>query len=167
MPKAKTAETKLARKSTALWILAAGLIVIALPLMYVQSKNDCTQVYRDDLSNVRLSPSSEDRFQIEVVDTIDERVMGLSGRSCIKTNQAMLFSFELADKHSFWMKDMKFPIDIVWLDSDKKIVYIVENVEPRSYPRTYTPNTNAQYVLELKSGRSSEIGLKLGNALSW
>lgn len=167
MSKAKTAKTKLARKTTSLWILFTILIVIALPLVYIQSTSDCTQVFRDDLGNVQLKADSEERFQIEVADTLDERVLGLSGRRCIGANQAMLFSFEIADRHSFWMKDMKFPIDIVWLDSEKKIVHIVENAEPSSYPSSFAPSTNAQYVLELKSGRSNELGFNAGDTLSW
>ena len=54
-------------------------------------------------------------------------LQGLAVKNQLKENEAMLFVFEKPGKHSFWMKDMKFPIDIIWLDSTGKIVHIEEN----------------------------------------
>ena len=55
---------------------------------------------------------------------------GLAVKNQLKENEAMLLVFEESAKHSFWMKDMKFPIDILWLDSDGKVVNIEHNLQP-------------------------------------
>jgi hypothetical protein len=84
-----------------------------------------------------------------------QKEKGLSVKEKLKENEAMLFVFEKPGKHSFWMKDMKFPIDIIWLDSNGKIVHIEENLEPCSLVfacPSYTPNTDSQYVLETVAG---------------
>jgi len=56
-------------------------------------------------------------------------------------------------KWGIWMKDMHIPIDIVWLDKNKKIVHIVKNVSPdNSTSKIFEPNTIAKYVVELPAG---------------
>jgi uncharacterized protein len=69
----------------------------------------------------------------------------------------MLFVFDTAREHSFWMKNMKFPIDIIWLNSDKTVVHIEHNLQPCSFDTfctTYKPdnNNNSLYVLETVAG---------------
>jgi uncharacterized membrane protein (UPF0127 family) len=85
----------------------------------------------------------------------EQKEKGLSVKEKLKENEAMLFVFEKPGSHSFWMKDMKFPIDIIWLDSNGKIVHIEENLEPCPLVfvcPSYTPNTDSQYVLETVAG---------------
>ena len=61
------------------------------------------------------------------------------------------------------MKDMNYPIDIVWLDKDKKIVYIVKNAPPESYPyETFVPKQDARYVLELPAGTVGPKSIVIG-----
>jgi uncharacterized membrane protein (UPF0127 family) len=75
----------------------------------------------------------------------------------LKENEAMLFVFQQSARHSFWMKDMKFPIDIIWLDSDEKVVYIKENMQyciSTIICILYTPNPDSQYVSETVAGFS-------------
>jgi uncharacterized membrane protein (UPF0127 family) len=60
----------------------------------------------------------------------------------------MLFVFDAPQRQGFWMKDMKFAIDIVWLDESKSIVHIESNVLPSSYPQIYRPDARAKYVIE-------------------
>ena len=62
--------------------------------------------------------------------TNEQKEKGLSVKDELKENEAMLFIFEESAKHSFWMKDMKFPIDIIWLDSDGEVVHIEQNLQP-------------------------------------
>lgn len=103
----------------------------------------------------------------EVADDQNERTLGLSGRNGLSANQVMLFVFDKPDTYGMWMKDMKFAIDIVWLDSNKKVVEIEANVNPDSYPRVYKPASNSQFIIELAEGRAKELGIENGQTLSW
>jgi uncharacterized membrane protein (UPF0127 family) len=70
-------------------------------------------------------------------------------------NEAMLFVFDYEALHTFWMKNMKFPIDIIWIDSDKTVVYIEHNVEPCSsdiFCPVFRPDHDSLYVLETIGG---------------
>jgi uncharacterized membrane protein (UPF0127 family) len=65
------------------------------------------------------------------------------------------------------MKDMKYPIDIVWISAQKNIVHIEANVKPDDFPKTYMPPKNAQYVLELPQGDAEKRGLRLGSLIDF
>jgi uncharacterized membrane protein (UPF0127 family) len=81
----------------------------------------------------------------------------------------MLFLFEEEGIHSFWMKNMRFSIDILWLDIQKRIVHLEPNVPPcPSDPcPSYVPGAAAMYVLELKSGSAEKQGLRLYDRLAF
>ena len=66
----------------------------------------------------------------EIPTTQELMGKGLAVKNKLKENESMLFVFDKLENHSFWMKDMKFPIDIIWLDSTGKVVHIEENLEP-------------------------------------
>lgn len=102
-------------------------------------------------------------FAAKVVKTAKEREKGLSGTNELRKDQAMLFVYDKEAKWSIWMKDMNYPIDIVWLDSEKKVVYIVKNAPPESYPyETFTPKQDARYVLELPAGSIGPKSIVIG-----
>lgn len=94
----------------------------------------------------------------EVSDTRSEQIKGLSGRASIGKMEGMLFVFEELGRHGIWMKDMNFPIDILWLDEDKKIIHIEENVSPDTYPTVFRPDGEALYVLEVNHINNFEVG---------
>lgn len=99
----------------------------------------------------------------ELAVTDQERQLGLMFRECINPDQGMLFVFEREEIHSFWMKNMNFSIDIIWLDKDKRIVHIEKNVPPCQTENcpSYTPPVRSKYVLEIKEGYSEKYDLKL------
>jgi uncharacterized protein len=91
----------------------------------------------------------------DVAETNEQRTKGLSVKDALAEKEAMLFVFDTAQEQSFWMKDMKFPIDIIWLDSDKIVVHVEHNLQPCSFDafcQTYKPDKNALYVLETVAG---------------
>lgn len=104
-------------------------------------------------------------FVAEVADTQAERKLGLSGRSGLLPGRGMLFVFPFSGKHGIWMKDMRFPIDIVWIAPNGTIVDIKDEVSPSTYPRVFTPDKNALYVLELPSGAVDKQDIKVGQKL--
>jgi len=99
----------------------------------------------------------------ELAVTNEERQLGLMFRDKINYDQAMLFVFEEEGFHSFWMKNMKFSIDILWLDREKRIVHLETNVPPckKSPCPSYPALKPAMFVLEIKAGSVHKHQLKL------
>jgi uncharacterized protein len=91
----------------------------------------------------------------DIAATDEQRTEGLAVKDSLAENEAMLFVFDNEAEHTFWMKNMKFPIDIIWLDSDKTVVHIEHNLQPCSSELlcpTYKPNDDSLYVLETIGG---------------
>ena len=106
---------------------------------------------------------------VEVSDTLEKRSLGLGKRDKLEKGWGMLFVFEKRIPHSFWMKNMRFPIDIIWLDN-QRIVELAENVPPPQEgesPKVMEPRLPSNFVLELESGRARALGLKVGKKLSY
>jgi uncharacterized membrane protein (UPF0127 family) len=123
--------------------------------------------YRDDV-NVRIG---ERVFKTELAKTASEQAKGLGGRPCIGPNQAMLFAFSKPGQYRFWMKDMKFPIDILWIDSAKRVVAQEIDVEPSTYHSSNPffendPNHLAQFVLEVEANTSTNLHITLGTPVT-
>jgi len=104
-----------------------------------------------------------EKIEVELMATPEAQAKGLSGREGLKENSGMLFVFPKPDYYGFWMKDMKFSIDMIWLDSAGKVVHIERNVAPETYPKVFTPALPANYVLEVIAGFSDQNSLKIGD----
>lgn len=103
-------------------------------------------------------------FQVHVAQDATSRMKGLSGVTSMGPNEGLLFVFDTEEKHGIWMKGMKIPIDIVWLDSNKKVVHIVKDATPElSWDRVFEPTKPAKYVLELQAGATAEYAIKIGD----
>lgn len=108
----------------------------------------------------------------EVVQSDASKKKGLSGRESLEIDQGMLFVFNRSGIYPFWMKDMKFAIDIIWIDENKKIVYIAENAPPEPGKKDselfrYVPKNNSQYVLEINAGLSKLHNIQIGDAVNF
>lgn len=127
--------------------LILSLLILALGvLLFAQS---LFSLLNDDTLTI-----NGQRVQVTVVDTPEERAQGLSGRNKLGDKEGMLFKFSSPDYYCIWMKDMKFPIDIIWLDESKKAITIKENATPDSFPRSFCPEAPAKYVLEINAGKA-------------
>jgi len=100
--------------------------------------------------------------KVEVASTPEQKERGLSGRSGLPAGEGMLFAFDKEQKPAFWMKDMLFSIDIIWMDKSGEIVDISQNLSPSSYPETFTPKKPAAWVLEVNAGFAKEHNLSPG-----
>lgn len=103
---------------------------------------------------------------VEIADTEEKRVQGLSGRESLPETEGMLFVWEEAGIHGIWMKDMKFPIDIIWIDENLRVIALESDVSPDTYPETFRPNEPAQYILETNAGWIEKNGVILGDVIS-
>lgn len=102
------------------------------------------------------------KFKIELADSEEERRIGLSQRNRPSDDYAMLFLFPAAGQHGFWMKGMKFPLDILWISGDNKVVYIEKNISPE-FKGTLNPPVMADKVVEINAKLSDKYGLKIGD----
>lgn len=103
----------------------------------------------------------------DVAETAADRERGLAGRLALEELEGMLFLFDTSAPHAFWMKGMKMPIDIIWID-DGKIVDIAADVPPSSdvSPPLYTPSRPANRVLEVSAGFAKRHGLIVGTPVT-
>lgn len=113
-------------------------------------------------------------IKVEIADTDAKRELGLSGHKLLTDEEGMLFVFEEASVYPFWMKDMLFPIDIIWLAQSEvegikkvKVIYIQKNAQPDSFPEAFGPDQNALYVLEVNAGFSDKNNLKIGDEVKF
>jgi uncharacterized membrane protein (UPF0127 family) len=105
------------------------------------------------------------RILADIADTPDKKTKGLAVRSNMTEGEGMLFLFDNDYPHPFWMNGMKFPIDIIWLDSNKTVVHIEHSLPPCPNQfdcPNHQPDHNARYVLETVAGFSERHGVKDG-----
>jgi len=110
---------------------------------------------------------NEKCFSVELAKTDAEREMGLMHRAQLDSNKGMLFIFDKEGICPFWMKNTLIPLDIIWTDSNGKIVHIEESAQPCRdlvCPQI-VPTAKARYVLEVNAGIVSKTGIKAGNFL--
>jgi len=114
-----------------------------------------------------LSSSSEKilDLQLDIASSESKQKLGLSGRESLDSNAGMLFVFDPPSKPGFWMKDMNFALDIIWLDQDSHIVQINENLSPATFPNIFTAPSPVKYVLEITAGKTKTLNLIVGDKI--
>ena len=110
-------------------------------------------------------------IQVELADTMKKRAEGLMYREYLAKDRGMLFTFDQAQPWTFWMKNTKIPLDIIWMNEKKQIIHIAQNVPictrtDDGCPQ-YQPNDPAMYVLELGGGEAERLKLEKGSKLQF
>ena len=105
--------------------------------------------------------------EVEVVSKPADLEKGLMYRTGMGTDQGMLFVFNADERHAFWMKNMHFNLDMLWLDHDGRVIYIGRNIPACTNDPcpVYTPEKDSRYVLELNSGYIDSHQWKPGDKL--
>lgn len=108
----------------------------------------------------------------KIASTPNDKKTGLSKNDSLALDQGMLFIFDKSDIYPFWMKGMKFAIDIIWLDQNKKVVDIAKNVSPEPGKndvqlKQYKPATAAKYVLEVNAGLGDLNNVQVGDTANF
>ncbi len=108
-------------------------------------------------------------LQVEVMVKDGDRAMGLMFRPSLPEDRGMLFVFEELGFHGIWMKNCRFPIDILWLDEKLRVVHRYEGAPPcKTEPcPVYEPLQQALYVVELSAGQARREKVSLGTTLSF
>lgn len=140
-----------------------ALILISFTLLVLIG---CGRLFLKDWINtknyIHLQIGNE-VFILEVADTEAAHTKGLSQRDSLDRNKGMLFDFKTDAVWEIWMIQMRFSIDIIWLNSNGKIVYIKEDVTPAYYPETFHPNQPVRYVIELPAKTVQRLELNVGD----
>lgn len=147
--------------STALWrpqtayFLIGGFVVLIIALVAAYIVNNFVPT-----TPLRLGSGV---YSLRIADTDAERAQGLSGVEKLASNEGLLMKYDGDGKWGIWMKDMKIPLDIVWLDKDKVVVYIVKGASPElGTTMTFEPKSPARYIVELPAGAVDQAAIKTG-----
>jgi uncharacterized membrane protein (UPF0127 family) len=136
------------------------LMIFFLTFIFLKTLPDGTktfQVLDTATSNASVSKISKvviggREVSVRLAETKEERIRGLSGSNRLPKNTGMLFILDAPGTYGFWMKDMRYPIDIIWINEAFSVVSFAENASPEDYPRVYSPESDALYVLEVPAG---------------
>lgn len=113
---------------------------------------------------VRPQGDTIQHLNLEIADDDYQRETGLMYRDAMEEKQGMLFIFNNEEPRGFYMKNTNIPLDLIFLNSQNKIVSIAKNAQPQSL-ETIPSNVPAQYVLEINGGLSDEWNLTVGDSL--
>mgnify|MGYP001260753063 CR=1 FL=1 len=147
-------------------ILKFILIIVVIIIVYLLIVN----YWPKGGSNVVFNTASgAHKYAVEVSDNKDTRTKGLMERDSLDKDKGMIFIFEEERIPAFWMKNMRFPLDMVFMDKNLKVVDYYENVpackaDPCPH---YMPSTNSKYVVEVNAGTIKESGLTRGDIVEY
>lgn len=149
-------------KRKIVWLVVVLFFIVSL-FLFSQLLKEKRKINQSELKNQVCF--QDNCFEVEIARTFSEQKMGLMFRKNLAIDEGMLFVFNEEKEHSFWMKDTFIPLDIIWLNEKKEIVFISKNNQPcLSEPcPIIKPTKKARYVLEINSGLADKIGLKEGD----
>ena len=141
------------------------LIVFIATSFYVGNVLNRNSNYKENIVSkvnhvLRIGNAS---VRVDIADTPTLRERGLSGRKLLLDDQGMYFIFDHPDVYPFWMKEMNFPIDIIWIGEHMSVVDITKSASPSSFPQTFVSSVSALYVLEVQAGFAERHGIKIGD----
>jgi uncharacterized protein len=144
-------------------IIVAGIIllIIAGMFLYLNLRNSSAL-----FGGTHIKVKNQ-TFIVDLARTDEERQIGLSQTESLDENRGMLFLFEESGEYGFWMRNMKFPIDIIFLQDDT-VVTVFESVQPPGEDGNlpvYKPSKPANRVLELNAGKARELELQEGDTI--
>lgn len=137
------------------------LVVIASLLVVFFFKKSSTKYTTVKINNVSI--------KAEIAATVLTKTKGLMFRKSLPENEGMIFIFDNEDYHSFWMMNMSFPLDIIWINGEKKVVYIVKDAKPCGLicKDFYVPEEKAKYVLEVNANFTTKNKIKVGTKVNF
>lgn len=142
------------------------IIVVALVWVFIY------QNYWDDVQRFFYSGEpdyiihlSDVALEVTVADDEEERKQGLSGVEKLGDFEGKLFIFDEPGYYGIWMKDMKIPIDVLWFDNDLKLVHVVRNMTPDTYPDVFSSDEPARFVLETNAYFVDSLQVEEGSRL--
>ena len=126
------------------------------------------QVFDDDWFESYESTSENiTGTELLLADTRELQIRGLSNTPFLPKGVGMLFIFDNENNHGIWMKDMNYSIDVVWLNDEKEVIYVIDDMAPESYPTVYEPKTKSLYIIEFNDQFFEQNNLSVGDKLEF
>jgi uncharacterized membrane protein (UPF0127 family) len=149
-----------------LWINARNAWAFATTILLVFVCGAMYQVYHDRNIPTQAKVIANGKvISVLLARDSKEWSQGLSGHAPLKENEGMLFVFDHPNSYGFWMKDMLFALDIVWMRDDGTIIGIERDFAPESLPEQRYPKEPVALVLEVPAGTANRLGLEIGSTL--
>lgn len=171
MQKGSHEKIVLALKPRRCWIsiILIGLLAVLILAGLLEanktlSDNSLGRCSYDSTLERRAIKLSDVPINAELAESMPDQVRGFSGRDCMADGSGMLFVYQSEDRRCFWMKDMKFSIDIIWLDDEQVISRIDAGVDPSTYPEQSFCH-ESRLVLEVPAGFSDVHKISPGDKL--
>lgn len=144
-------------------IIPVGILVLIVVLLFIFAKIGMTHA---SFVGVKVGNKT---VNAELADTFPKQLKGLMGVKNLPEGQGMLFVFGSPGVYKFWMFNTSIPLDMIWADSNKTIIYIQQNAQPCFLLNctSYGPNQNAQYVLEVNANYSEKNNISVGDKLDF
>ena len=159
--------------TVALVLVALAAIALILPRFFSNESNRVQEIEitpqdidftRDGELSIFKNDSLIQTIEVEFAKNDEERALGLMYRSSMDEHQGMWFIFPEEAPRSFYMRNTEIPLDIIYLDKDKKVVSIAKNARP--YDETSLPSEKpAMYVLEINGGLADKWGIERGDRM--
>lgn len=118
------------------------------------------------VDDLQITTSSESHFfEVEIATTPEEQAKGLMHRTSLGADEGMLFVYPSPVETAFWMKNTLIPLDMIFIDDQRKIVRITANTRPMSLTPRPAPSPVIG-VLEINGGRAAELGIQVGDVVT-
>lgn len=158
--------TDFKNKNITIAVVSGLLLLLAIGGFYYKNSVKPESVKNPEkTTSVRTISLSGAKLKVQIADTEEVQIQGLSGRASLKPFDGMLFVFSTPDFYEIWMKDMKFPLDIIWFDQNGIVTYFKTGATPESYPQTFSSPEKSLYVLETEVGFVEKRNLKIGDKI--
>lgn len=135
-----------------------GALFVVLFLRFNQRKQEpvvqAIQGPYIEINNTNIS--------ISIADTPKTQEQGLSDTLSLKPQTGKLFVFDHPSMYGFWMKDMHYALDFVWMDQNLKVIHTDSDITPATYPQVFYPPDEVKYVLEINAGENKKFGISDG-----
>ncbi len=140
-------------------LVAAAIVVIGVTIGLTWPQPSLAPIDQQlSTSRLRLGAAA---VTVEIAATPAQQAQGLSGRTHLADTAGMLFPFIPQAVPKFWMQDMRFPLDLIWINHDR-VLAITPNLSPATYPQTFSPPSAVTAVLEVNAGFAHQHGIKPG-----
>lgn len=166
---------KHSKQKTVICHTRAAVILILLLLPLTQTEGMPPYHYRACLRRpacrLRVLPQKPiriggNKLNVYIAGSKAAKRLGLSGVRKLADNQGMIFVFKKPQMPGFWMINMRFALDIIWIDADESIISILHNVSPKTYPKRFYPSKPVRYVVETKAGYAKEHNISAGDKIN-
>lgn len=139
-------------------VLAVFLIILSgFLVFFIFNREQSKSLRKLEINDITIS--------VEIAANQEQKTKGLSERNHLPAEQGMLFVYNESQIIRIWMKDMRFAIDIIWIDENSKIIHIENDVQPDSFPKIFSSQEPARYVLEVNAGFAEKNNIKIGDEI--